>query len=229
MSSESVLQVLPRRRGRPPRAEPAYGTSRDALIRAGVAALSEKGYSATGLDEVLRSAGVPKGSFYHYFGSKDAFGAELIDTYAAYFAQKLDRWLLDEGTAPLQRLRNFVADAQAGMARFAFRRGCVVGNLGQEMSALPEAFREQLHGVLLDWQARTERCLREAQATGEIAAEADCAALAACFWIGWEGAVLRAKLERGPEPLDIFTRGFLAALRPRDPPQARSSGCSTPS
>lgn len=212
MTRESVLQLLPRRRGRPPRVAPAYGTSRDALIRAGVAALSEKGYSATGLEEVLRRAGVPKGSFYHYFPSKDAFGAELIDTYAAYFARKLDRWLLDETAAPLRRLGNFVADARAGMARFDYRRGCVVGNLGQEMSALPEAFRARLHGVLLDWQARTERCLMDAKAAGEIAADADCAALAAVFWIGWEGAVLRAKLERGPAPLDLFANHFLACL-----------------
>lgn len=217
MTSESAMPVLPRRRGRPPRVEPAFGTSRDALIRAGVVALSEKGYSATGLEEVLRSAGVPKGSFYHYFPSKDAFGAELIDAYAAYFARKLDRWLLDGTVAPLQRLRNFVADARSGMARFAYRRGCVVGNLGQEMSALPEAFRDRLHGVLLDWQARTERCLADAKAAGEIAADADCAALAAVFWIGWEGAVLRAKLERSPAPLDLFANHFLACLARQAP------------
>lgn len=212
MTRESALAVPARKRGRPPRTEPGYGTSRDALIRAGVALLSEKGYSATGLDEVLRSAGVPKGSFYHYFASKDAFGAALIDTYAAYFARKLDRWFLQDGEPPLQRIRNFVADAKAGMARHGFRRGCVVGNLGQEMSALPEAFRARLHGVLLDWQARTERCLRDAQSVGAIAADADCAALAAFFWIGWEGAVLRAKLERSPEPLDLFADLFLTML-----------------
>ncbi|WP_457105202.1 acrylate utilization transcriptional regulator AcuR [Methylobacterium sp. P5_C11] len=212
MKSESVSAVTARKRGRPPRLEPAYGMSREALIRAGVALLSEKGYSATGLEEVLRSAGVPKGSFYHYFASKDVFGAELVDAYANYFARKLDRWLLDERTAPLQRLRNFVADARVGMARYEFRRGCVVGNLGQEMSALPESFRDRLHGVLLDWQTRTERCLRDAQAAGEIAADADCTALAAFFWIGWEGAVLRAKLERNPEPLDLFANLFLTCL-----------------
>ena len=212
MTRVSALAAPARRRGRPPRPEPGYGASRDALIRAGVALLSEKGYSATGLEEVLRSAGVPKGSFYHYFASKDAFGIVLIDTYAAYFARKLDRWFLEEGAPPLQRLRNFVADARAGMARHAFRRGCVVGNLGQEMSALPESFRARLQGVLLDWQARTERCLRDAQAAGEIAPDADCAALAAFFWIGWEGAVLRAKLERAPEPLDLFATLFLTSL-----------------
>ncbi|KQS69739.1 MULTISPECIES: TetR/AcrR family transcriptional regulator [Methylobacterium] len=212
MQSDSVSVVTARKRGRPPRPEPAYGTSRAALIRVGVALLSEKGYSATGLEEVLRTAGVPKGSFYHYFASKDVFGAELIEAYAAYFARKLDRWLLDESTTPIERIRNFVADAKAGMARYEFRRGCVVGNLGQEMSALPELFRDRLHGVLLDWQARTERCLRDAQAAGQIAADADCAALAAFFWIGWEGAVLRAKLERSPEPLDLFATLFLTCL-----------------
>lgn len=212
MTLESALAAPARKRGRPPRPEPGYGTSREALIRAGIALLSEKGYSATGLEEVLRSAGVPKGSFYHYFSSKDAFGVALIDAYAAYFARKLDRWFEDEGEAPLQRLKNFVADACTGMARYEFRRGCVVGNLGQEMNALPEAFRERLHGVLLDWQARTERCLQEAQTVGEIAADADCAALAAYFWIGWEGAVLRAKLERTPEPLNLFASLFLTSL-----------------
>ncbi len=187
--------------------------SRDALLRAGIASLSEKGFHATGLDEILRAADVPKGSFYHYFPSKDAFGAEVVCGYAAYFSRKLDRLLLDERTPPLQRMRTFVADARAGMKRYGYRRGCVIGNLGQEMSALPEAFRAQLQGVLRDWQARTARCLREAQAAGEIAADADCDVLAAFFWIGWEGAVLRAKLERSPVPLNLFADMFLDGLK----------------
>jgi TetR/AcrR family transcriptional regulator, transcriptional repressor for nem operon len=66
--------------------------------------------------------------------------------------------------------------------------------------------------VLLDWQARTERCLAAAKATGEISIRSDCARLAAFFWIGWEGAVLRAKLERRAEPLRIFADCFRATL-----------------
>lgn len=206
----------PRRRGRPPKCAAGKCRTREALLRAGVVAVSEKGFSATGLDEILRAVGVPKGSFYHYFPSKDAFGAALIARYAAAFAARLDRRLLDENRPPLERLRAFADDARASMARHGFRRGCLVGNLGQEISALPEPFRDALLGALLDWQARTARCLdaaRAARAAGEIAPEADCAALAAYFWIGWEGAVLRAKLERSPAPLDLFAATFLAGLR----------------
>lgn len=222
----------PKRRGRPPRDGRAPAETRERLLRSGVAILTEKGFAAVGLEEVLNSVAIPKGSFYHYFPSKDAFGLALIDAYAAYFAAKLDRCFGDPTRSPLQRLQDFVADARAGMARHGFRRGCLVGNLGQEMGVLPESFRDRLRDVFLDWQARTARCLEAAQRAGEIAAEADCARLAAFFWIGWEGAVLRAKLERGPDALDVFADGFFAALRPHDPtplPFARNPECSTPS
>jgi TetR/AcrR family transcriptional repressor of nem operon len=210
-----VLKTLnePRRRGRPLKSSGDYRETKEILCRAGVAALTEKGFSATGIDEMLKAAGVPKGSFYNFFPSKEAFGAELIARYAQYFANKLDRFFLDESLSPLERLQAFCCNAEKSMERFDFRRGCLVGNLGQEMGALPEAFRVQLADVLRDWQARTERCLEAAKAAGEIGQDVDCARFAAFFWIGWEGAVLRAKLEQSPEPLRIFAQLFVRGLK----------------
>lgn len=204
-----------RRRGRPPAGEAKLDEARRRLLREGVAMLTERGFRAVGLDEVLRAADVPKGSFYHYFGNKEEFGLALIDSYAEYFANKLDCWFLDESLSPMARLRGFVADARAGMARFDYRRGCLVGNLGQEIGALPDQFRSRLGSVFADWEARTARCLEAAKASGEIRPDSDCARLAGFFWIGWEGAVLRAKLERGPESLDHFAEGFFTLIAHR--------------
>ncbi|THF64630.1 TetR family transcriptional regulator [Pseudothauera nasutitermitis] len=204
--------IARRRPGRPPKRIDDRLETREALIRHGTAVLTEKGFAATGLDEVLRATGVPKGSFYHYFASKEAFGRAVIDAYAAYFARKLDRALLDPALPPLARVRAFIDDACAGMARHGFRRGCLIGNLGQEMAVLPESYRARLEEVFADWQARLAACLRAARAAGEIAPEADCEALAEFFWIGWEGAVLRAKLVGGEAPLRRFAAGFLAGL-----------------
>ncbi|WP_407169164.1 TetR/AcrR family transcriptional regulator [Bradyrhizobium sp. ORS 111] len=181
-------------------------------MRAGVALLSEKGFSATGLEQILQQVGVPKGSFYHYFTSKNEFGLAIIDAYADYFAKRLDRAFVHTNLSPLSRIKFFMDDARAGMARFDFRRGCVVGNLGQEMGSLPNIFQEQLHGVLLDWQRRTALVFAEAQSVGELDARHNCESLAAFFWIGWEGVVLRAKLERSPDPIDIFSETFMALL-----------------
>ena len=112
---------IKRKRGRPPKTENAdFRDTRETLITVGLSVLTEKGYSSTGIDEILRKAGVPKGSFYHYFDNKEAFGRILIEAYGRYFARKLDRWFEDRALTPLQRLEAFVEDAKTGMARFEY-------------------------------------------------------------------------------------------------------------
>ena len=200
------------RRGRPPKDPRAHADTRELLIRAGLEMLTGQSFAATGLDAMLKRAGIPKGSFYHYFESKEAFGRELMAAYDGYFCAKLDRWLLDETRPALERLGAFVEDAKSGMARHDFTRGCLVGNLGVEVDVLPEDFRERLEDVLQGWQARVVACLRDARREGAIPKHADLDAQAAFFWIGWEGAVLRARLVRDAAPLDTFFRGFIAGL-----------------
>jgi TetR/AcrR family transcriptional repressor of nem operon len=201
-----------RRRGRPPKSRDEQVGTRQLLLHAGLEVLTEKGFATTGIEEILKRAGVPKGSFYHYFASKEAFGAALIDAYARYFANKLDKHFSNTELSPLARIEAFILDAEEGMRRHEFRRGCLIGNLGQEMAALPEAFRMQLQQVFTDWQTRLTACLQAAQEAGEISREVDCQQWAAFFWTAWEGAVLRSKLEQKSEPLHLFARFFLSGL-----------------
>ncbi|WP_240222968.1 TetR/AcrR family transcriptional regulator [Rheinheimera hassiensis] len=200
------------RRGRPPKSVAQQRDIRAELIRSGLEHLTEIGFTASGLDKILKNVGVPKGSFYFYFNSKEAFGHAVLDSYANYFASKLDSCLLDNSFSPLQRIRNFVDDARHGIARHQFKRGCLVGNLGQEVDVLPESFRPVLIAIFKSWQQRIAACLREAQLAGELAPAADCDALAEFFWIGWEGAVSRSRLEQSTKPLDrylaLFIQGF---------------------
>jgi TetR/AcrR family transcriptional repressor of nem operon len=208
----SSQQILKRRRGRPPKTQPDGIETRERLLQSGLEILTEKGFSATGLDEILRRVSVPKGSFYHYFGSKNEFGSALIRRYAEYFGHKLDRILQDENHSPLDRMKLFVTNAETGMVRHEFKRGCLVGNLGQEMGNLPEFFREQLKAVFVDWEDRVENCLEAAKIARQISPEVDCKKLAEVFWVGWEGAVLRAKLEQCSKPLLMFTDFYFAAI-----------------
>jgi len=207
----SDLTPPPARRGRPPKLAREHVDTREALLWGGIALLTEQGFVATGIDALLKQVAVPKGSFYHYFPSKEAFGQAVLARYGDYFANKLDRWLLAVDVPPLQRLANFVSDAKAGMLKHQFRRGCLVGNLGQEVQVLPESFRLQLENILLDWQHRLATCLRLAVDQQQLPPHTDCDALAAFFWIGWEGAILRARLVQNLQPLDIFIAGFLAS------------------
>lgn len=190
------------------RSQPPKANIRDALIRCGVELCTETGFQVTGIETILRRVGVPKGSFYHYFKNKHEFGMAVIDSYADYFGKKLDRFLTDESFPPLQRLRNFTHNAQAGMARFEFRRGCLVGNLGQELAGLDEEFRMRLENTLRDWERKTASCLDAAKQAGEIAESSDTQELAVFFWVGWEGAILRSKLTRSSAPMVLFADRF---------------------
>jgi TetR/AcrR family transcriptional repressor of nem operon len=200
-------------------------TKRQRLVDIGTALFTQKGFAGTGLDEIVQLADVPKGSFYYYFDSKEAYAQAVIHNYASYFAKKLDRTLGDTSIDPLQRLRAFAADASHGVQRFEFKRGCLVGNLAQEMASLQEDFRVLLLAVLDQWRDRVRDCIAEAQAAGQIASTADPAALAHFFWSAWEGAVLCAKLEQSTRALDnvtgLFIDGLLQPVGPARPGAAR--------
>jgi TetR/AcrR family transcriptional repressor of nem operon len=76
------------------------------LLEVGGEIAHHKGYNSTGIQEVLKAAGVPKGSFYFYFKNKEDFGLQLIDHYTDLICDKVDEYLGDQGVPPIQRLRN---------------------------------------------------------------------------------------------------------------------------
>ncbi|SQD79062.1 Transcriptional regulator AcuR [Moritella yayanosii] len=200
------------RRGRPPKVARENTDTRALLIRSGVEVLTESGFAAAGIDGILKKVGVPKGSFYHYFKSKEDFGQAVIAHYASYFAAKLDKYLLDESIAPLQRIVKFADGAKRGIVKFEFKRGCLVGNLGQEVAILPDSYRLILQNIFAVWQTKMQACLETAQQQGDIKKNINCAQQAEYFWIGWEGAVMRARLVQSVQPLDLYIATFIASI-----------------
>ena len=185
------------------------------LIRIGVAILTEKGFYNTSLDEIVKIAGVPKGSFYYYFKSKDIYTIAVIQTYSDYFNRKLDKHLSNLEQSPLNRIRSWTEDACEGLAKYDFKRGCLVGNLGQELATLDENYRVALRDVLDSWCKKIEGCLDEAKQVGEISPSANTAALSKFFWNAWEGAVLYTKLDKSRAALDLARDAFFSLAQVR--------------
>ena len=202
-----------RRRGRPAAGSTAPAETRSQIVQAGLEQLTEKGVTATGIDQVLKMVGVPKGSFYHYFANKEAFLLEVVDAYGSYFARKLDKHFTNRRRRPLSRLQAFIDDAEAGMQRHQFRRGCLIGNLGQEVSVLSDALRQRVEEVLQDWEQRLAQCLKEAVDAGQLAEDCDVEAESSYFWTGWEGAVMRARLKQDTAPMKQFGMRFIQQIQ----------------
>lgn len=180
--------------------------TREELIKVGTEIIGLHGFNTTGINAVLSQAGVPKGSFYYYFLSKEDFGMAVLDTYAADYTQRIDGFLLDAGFSPLERILNYMTSVVETMEGGGCKRGCLLGNLGQELSSQNETFRARLDAVFRGWQQQFARCLDEARAAGEIASDADTEALAIFLLAGWEGAMLRAKVMQSTAPMRTFIR-----------------------
>jgi len=187
--------------------------NRAKLLRTGTELLSRQSYAATGVDHVIKQAGLTKGTFYHYFKSKELFALEVVQQYADYFNDKLDTYLLNETEPPLERLAAYVHDSIKTLKRHNFARACVVGNLSQELGAGDSVLVDALQGTFLGWEQRVAVCLDEARARGDIKDCADVDALATLFWMGWEGALMQARLFKRPDPIHAFFDGYIKMVR----------------
>lgn len=178
--------------------------TRDKLIDSGAQLISQQGYNATGINAVLKSCGVPKGSFYHYFSSKEDFGLAVIEHFAATYDETLVAILEDNGTPPLERLKRYFATGRDYMLACDHTTGCLIGNLGQELSGQSDTFRDALNLVFQRWEQRFVSCLQDAKARGDIATCIAPEALAGFILTGWEGAILRAKTLKSVAPMEQF-------------------------
>jgi TetR/AcrR family transcriptional repressor of nem operon len=179
-------------------------TTRTTLLETGKRIFLERGYSNSGIEAILQAAGVPKGSFYHYFASKEDFGLQVLDRFADDIRANFERCLADPTRGPLDRLRLYFEDACQRFQSQQCRNGCLVGNLSQELAAQSEVFRVRLEGIFEDLRERYAECLREAQESGEISPEWDVRQLAEFCLGSWQGAILRAKAARSVVPIRIF-------------------------
>lgn len=192
-------------------AKPGNDT-RAELIRVGSDIIAHRGFNSTGINVVLKEAGVPKGSFYYYFSSKEDFGLAVIDDFAAEYNDQLDRTLGNPAIPPLERIRQYLEMSIADMTTCDFCRGCLIGNLGQELAGQNESFRLRLDAIFTGWQDRFSQCLTEARERGDIPASADPGSLAQLLLMGWQGATLRAKVSKSVAPMEQFTSMYFEQI-----------------
>ncbi len=182
------------------------------IIKAGMGIMARHGFNSTGIEAILKQAGVPKGSFYHYFPSKQEFGLSVLDHFADGIDRIFSSFLEDETEPPLTRLKNCLESLVARFERNNCSIGCLAANIGQEMADQSEEFRNKLVEIFRSWMAYFEKCLREAREAGEITGDIPPEGLAEFFLSGLEGALLMSKVMKSPLPLRNFIDVFFGRV-----------------
>ncbi|MBV9564247.1 MAG: TetR family transcriptional regulator C-terminal domain-containing protein [Bradyrhizobium sp.] len=175
---------------------PSNPEVRRRLIESGITLVGKQGFAGSGVADITGSAGVPKGSFYQYFENKQSYAIELMDEYWSAIEARHTQILHDERYAPLDRIARHFRSIGQDHKQQKFALGCLIGNLGLEMADAGEDARAKLRQILRHWASLLSDCLRQAQAAGDLDRKADVQEIAAALVDAWEGAVMRAKIER---------------------------------
>ncbi|RDH75655.1 TetR family transcriptional regulator [Mycolicibacterium moriokaense] len=182
------------------------------LLEAALELVHTHGFAASGVKDITDKAGVPKGSFYAYFPSKEALAAAILEHYWADIEARILPILSTSGPVRERITRFFHALADEHEAS-DFLLGCLVGNLSLELGGSSELVRAELIGILDRWDAALAECVRSAQGeAGEVVSDVDAAQLAARLIEAWEGAALRGKVTRTRAPYARFETVTIPAL-----------------
>lgn len=179
-----------------------------------------KGFSAVGLNEILSAADVPKGSFYHYFRSKELFGEALLDAYFADYRERLDALLGADGTTAADRLMRYWTLWLETQSSEDAAGKCLAVKLGGEVSDLSEAMRVALErgtGCIVE---RLAACIREGVEDASLAAELEPHGTALALYDMWLGATLLTKIRRDRAPLEAALAATHKLLKPAFPAAA---------
>ncbi|MCW2557138.1 MAG: TetR family transcriptional regulator [Mycobacterium sp.] len=182
------------------------------LLDAGLDRVHARGFAASGVKDITDAAGVPKGSFYAYFPSKEAFSAAILEHYWSDIEARLLPILTGDGPAQQRITGFFHALADEHEAR-EFLLGCLIGNLSLELGGSSEPARAELVRILDRWGEALTACVRSGQGdSGGIRADLDAAELASLLIEAWEGAALRGKVTRSRAPYDRLEAVTIPAL-----------------
>ena len=176
------------------------------ILEQGAQLVHEKGFNATGIQEILMAAKVPKGSFYFYFKNKEDFGLQLIDHFRGHFVGLATQHLAQKNLPPLSRLKNLFDDFLHFFTEQHGRLGCPIGNLASEMGDVNDNFRERLQTVLNEMSKAVASFLTAAVETEDLPADFEVADAARFIVNSWEGALVAMKVAGDTRPLELFDR-----------------------
>jgi len=182
------------------------------IIETGARIIHLKGYNHTGIQEVIKAAGVPKGSFYFYFKNKEDFGLHVIDFYNNMYLGMIDPIVNNRDLLPLKRIEKMFDLFIDLFKEMDYTCGCPIGNLSQEMGDLNEAFSAKLTESVELIAGVYKDLLDEAKQMKEIPETIDTQETAEFIVSSWHGSLIRMKIIKSIEPLKLHKRFILKYL-----------------
>ena len=181
-----------------------YDTARTRLLDSGLALIRSQSYAAIGINDILKRCNIPKGSFYHYFASKEEFGLAVLGHYHQQQLVAARELLQDQSKPAYDRLLNFFQGAGDDYRQREYGDGCLMCNLSTELGDSHQKFQQQLQQSWSELTQVIAECLAEVNKTDLNLDHLTDQEAADWLLNTWSGALVRMKAERNCQPLDLF-------------------------
>lgn len=176
--------------------------------------VSNKGFSAVGLNEILQAANVPKGSFYHYFSSKDAFGVALLDNYFETYLAEMDQVFQHPDLSESRKLLLYWQRWIENQTLQTDSGKCLAVKLGAEVADLSEPMRLALNRGTSEIIKLLTVAMYRGIEDGSLSIDEDPECIALRLYALWLGASVMAKITRTSVSFDeamLMTRKLLGS------------------
>lgn len=179
-----------------------FHDTRQHILNTARAIILGKGFAAVGLNEILTSAGVPKGSFYHYFKSKEDFGNTLLQDYFDKYLARLEQALRAGAASASEQLLRFFKEWIDTQSCHDVEGKCVVVKLGAEVADLSDTMRATLQQGTTRVAAILAACIARGIEERSVAPPLDPQKTAQVLYQMWLGATVLAKVHRSRAALE---------------------------
>ncbi|MFM7468000.1 MAG: TetR/AcrR family transcriptional regulator [Vampirovibrionales bacterium] len=186
--------------------------TKQVLIDVGLELMSYNGFHKASLEEILTTAKVPKGSFYYYFKSKEAFGTEVLEQYWERKIAWATSFLERQDVSPLNRLRLICWDVMQQMKESKFEMVCMASRMSQELNATNEGFQACLQKGHYTRQKMLEIFFEKAKAAGEVPQDLSITYLVEAYQTYLDGAMFESKLTQSLRPFQTMHWLFFECL-----------------
>jgi TetR/AcrR family transcriptional repressor of nem operon len=187
--------------------------SREDILQGGVELFRKYGYEGTGVQQILTSLNIPKGSFYNYFKSKEDFVLESIKLYGAMGFDNHRQALSNNSLSPLNRIKKHVEDVQKQYVVESFEKSCLLDMLAIEVCGSNKKIAKTIDGIFEKRKQIYANCIKEGQELGEIRKDESAEDLAEFLLSGFSGAQLKAKTEKSIRPMKIFIHQYFSYIQ----------------
>lgn len=191
-----------------------YKHDSEDILKTGMELFRTNGYHKVGINQILEECGIPKGSFYNFFQSKEDFAISIVKKYGQDSLHMIQQFLREKSLSPLERLKSFYTMLIDSNETDDYAGGCLINTLSNEVGRNVDSLAIASNESFKMWVKEIALCVKEGQELGEITNAYSDLELAEYMHAGLYGSFSRMKVTRSREYMDKWfkmTFSFITA------------------